>query len=331
MFQVSVITPVYNAATTVQRAVESAVDLPEVGEILLIDDAGPDNALAVCGDLEARYEKIRLLRHPDHGNHGAGASRNLGIENARFPFIAFLDADDYYLPNRFVRDREILSTDPSVDGVYGGTGIEYEDVAARERFHAAGFAYQEFTTLSGAVPSEDLFAVLFHQHPTVKGEFHTDAITIRKSLLDRVGGFHPDLRLQQDIHLWRRLAAVGRIEAGNINEPVAIRGVHSRNRMTDLAEHEKYHRLWWDSLAKEFRRLRIDRNKFSIFRKARASYLVNHGGKAEAATAVLSVLLAEPSLLFESNGYFDLNLLALTRRDRLALRIISAKNRFLVG
>jgi len=64
---------------------------PETGEILLVEDNLPDNCLQICQKLEKEHEKVRLLRHPDGKNHGAGATRNLGIKNAEFNYIAFLD------------------------------------------------------------------------------------------------------------------------------------------------------------------------------------------------------------------------------------------------
>jgi len=254
-FKVSVIVPVFNAERFVRRAVESAVQLAEVGEVILIDDAGPDNSVEVCKCLENQFARVRLLRHPDGLNHGAGASRNLGIRNANFDCIAFLDADDYYLPNRFEKDREILQSDESVDGVYGAIGIHYESQDARTRFHAAGFAYQEFLTVSAPVPPEELIEVLFRCHPSVTGQFSTIGLTIRKSVLERSGLFNERLRLRQDTHLWRRLAAVGRLVPGSIDKPVAIRGVHGANRMTDKTEQAQFSaKYWWDSLNDWFRR-----------------------------------------------------------------------------
>ena len=105
-FRVSVVTPVYNAAEFVTRAVESALAQPETGEVLLIEDNSPDNSLRVCRELAEKHEKVRVLRHPDGGNHGAGASRNLGMQNARFDYIGFVDADNFDLLNRFAKTKE---------------------------------------------------------------------------------------------------------------------------------------------------------------------------------------------------------------------------------
>ncbi|MBH2023635.1 MAG: glycosyltransferase, partial [Flavobacteriales bacterium] len=78
--KISVIIPVYNAEKYVSQAVESALQLDEVFEIILVEDKSPDNALEVCKELAEKHERVKLFQHPDQGNHGAGASRNLGLD-----------------------------------------------------------------------------------------------------------------------------------------------------------------------------------------------------------------------------------------------------------
>ena len=64
LIKISVITTVYNAETYLRQAVESAIDLEEVGEVILVEDKSPDNALALCRELEKEYEKVRVFQHP---------------------------------------------------------------------------------------------------------------------------------------------------------------------------------------------------------------------------------------------------------------------------
>ena len=329
-FQVSVVIPVYNAERYVSRAVQSAHDLPDVGEIILIDDAGPDNSISVCLGLEQEYPKVRLLQHADKKNHGAGASRNLGILNARFPFIAFLDADDYYLPNRFEKERTIFKEDPKADGVYGALGIEYESERAKCRFQDAGFEYQEFLTLSGLVPPEKLVEVLFHSHPEVTGEFSTDTITVRSKLFERSGLFNEELKLLQDIHLWRRMASVGRLIAGNIEEPIAIRGVHDSNRMLNSEERTRYQDRWWEDLSHWYKVTKgIRGNAKRAFNRAYCNYRISHRSNWEGRWAYLRYILTNPSVFLEANGFFDLNLFNTFGRNWFTLHLTSSKNKTL--
>ncbi len=77
-----------------------------------------NNVLEICRQLEEKGTRVKLYLHPDKGNHGVGASRNLGLENATSPYIAFFDADDFYLPNRFDADKRVFAENPEADGVY---------------------------------------------------------------------------------------------------------------------------------------------------------------------------------------------------------------------
>ena len=108
---ISVIIPVYNASAFLKKAVNSALQFEEVKEILLLEDCSTDDSLEICRKLAEENTKIKLFQHPDKGNHGAGASRNLGLSKASQDFISFLDADDYYLPNRFKAENELFKND----------------------------------------------------------------------------------------------------------------------------------------------------------------------------------------------------------------------------
>lgn len=245
---VSVIIPVYNAAPFVARAVESALEQPETAEVILVEDGSPDDSLAVCEELAAADPRVRLFRHPDGGNHGAGASRNLGILHSTAPFIAFLDADDYMLPGRFTHVAAIFQAQPDVDGVYDAVGTQFENEAARTQWIAArpGWPDYDLTTMTARVAPQDLFAALVSNQ---YGGFCTDGITVRRALLDRTGLFNASLRLHQDTELWWRMAAVGRLVPGRLEEPVAMRRVHASNRISAPRPAAERHRLrmgmWW--------------------------------------------------------------------------------------
>ncbi|MGD2175705.1 MAG: glycosyltransferase family 2 protein, partial [Candidatus Brocadiaceae bacterium] len=87
---VSVVVPVYNAQDYVEEAVRSAVRLPRVREVIVVEDGSTDHSLRVCRTLAAESEKVLLLRHPDGANRGPSASRNLGIGRASGTYVACL-------------------------------------------------------------------------------------------------------------------------------------------------------------------------------------------------------------------------------------------------
>jgi glycosyltransferase involved in cell wall biosynthesis len=89
-------------------------------ELLLVDDGSSDKSTEIALRYAAQYPgKIRYLQHPDHQNRGMSASRNLGICNARGEYIAFLDSDDYWLPERLETHVRALDSHPEVGMLYG--------------------------------------------------------------------------------------------------------------------------------------------------------------------------------------------------------------------
>ncbi len=328
ILSVSVIIPVYNAERYLRKAVESAHTLDEVSEIILVEDKSPDNALDLCQSLEKEYKKVILYQHPDKGNHGAGASRNLGIQMATCPLIAFLDADDYYLPNRFKKDIDILSSEPDTDGVYSALGIHYYSEKARQMFYEAGYKEQEFLSLSAAVPPNELFAVLFNKHPRVTGEFHTNNITVRKKVFDKIGYFNTTLRLRQDIHLWRRMAAYCSLKSGELTEPVAIRGVHEENRMTRKNDHKKYIAYWWESLKQEFQKNKLSKDKRRVFNYAYHQYLLKKKNKFIAMYAFIRLFPKLINSFRKPYGAFDFAFWDVFGKNQLSYKIIAFKNKW---
>lgn len=245
--EVAVIIPVYNAAPFVSAAVESCLQLPEVREVILVDDAGPDGSFAVCQAIAAREPRVRLLTHEGHVNKGAAASRNLGIEQSRSPFVAFLDADDFYLPNRFDAERRVFREHPDADGVYGAIAPHYHDEEGRARF---GSTFdQAITTVRRRVPPEELFTGLSGGTADF-GHIHLNALTVRRDALMALGRLmRPEIHLHEDTDIIFRLAWHARLYPGSIEEPVAMRGVHAENRITrnDRAaqtQHMLYKCLW---------------------------------------------------------------------------------------
>lgn len=233
-FKVSVIIPFFNAREYVERAVDSALSQPETGEVILINDDSPDGGLDLCKVLASKNKKILLLEHPDKKNHGPGASRNLGIRTARFPYIAFLDADDYFLPNRFVKTAEVFAVNPDVAGVYEAIGATFENEQVQDFFLSMNF--HEFTTVSEEIHPDELFEKLMSGR---FGYFSFDGFTGRKNELIKEGLFREDLYYMEDTDFMLRLSAQARLLPGSLSTPVTIRRVHGNNRVTIHASRKR--------------------------------------------------------------------------------------------
>ncbi len=235
-FGISVIIPVFNGGKFLERAVASALSQPEVEEIVIVDDGSTDCSREVAGELAKKNPgRIRSLRHPDNGNHGAGASRNLGIESAACDWVAFLDSDDYYLPDRFAKDCEALSADPTLDGAYDALGLDLSDEASGWWREAGD--YEGLVTMRRRFSPEDLFS---HMDPVgIDGSFHTDTILVRKAIFEKTGCMFGNSKFGEDTLLWMQMAAVARLAPAAIDRPVAMRGVHGENSIRDNKNHRE--------------------------------------------------------------------------------------------
>jgi glycosyltransferase involved in cell wall biosynthesis len=120
---VSVIIIFRDPGAFIEEAIDSVfAQTHRAWELLLVDDGSTDESSGIARRFAAAYPaQVRYLEHPGHENRGMSASRNLGIAEARGDFIAFLDADDVFLPRRLERHLEVLNAALDVAMVYGPT------------------------------------------------------------------------------------------------------------------------------------------------------------------------------------------------------------------
>ncbi|MBT2621796.1 glycosyltransferase family 2 protein [Chryseobacterium sp. ISL-6] len=238
--KISVIIPVYNAEKYVSQAVESALQFDEVFEVVLVEDKSPDQSLRTCQELAAKHSKVKLYQHPDKENHGAGPSRNLGIQNSTGDFIAFLDADDYFLPNRFDAEKQLFKN-PKVEGVYGAIGVHYYTEKAKEQYFK--LFKNVLTTVYKKHDPKDVFPGLIHKLGSF-GLFSIDALTVRReSLLAKLTPLFKPMKLHEDTEFLFRLSYYLDLYPGIIDEAIAMRGVHESNRITKVDSNKIKHTI----------------------------------------------------------------------------------------
>ncbi|MBF8457725.1 glycosyltransferase family 2 protein [Kaistella sp. G5-32] len=238
MLKISVIIPVYNASAFLKKAVESALQFEEVKEILLIEDCSRDDSLKVCQELTLEYSRVQLFQHPDKGNHGAGATRNLGLKKASQEFIAFLDADDYYLPNRFDAEKELFKNEKT-EGVFGAIGTEFLTEKGKEKFKEK-FNTNTLSTVNYVAEGQKIFEGFFGNGKFLGAFFSLIALTIRKSALERESlQFNEKLRVHQDSDFITKLMYHCHLQTGIIDQPISMRGVHDDNRITSVINYSE--------------------------------------------------------------------------------------------
>ncbi|MGH7000381.1 MAG: glycosyltransferase family 2 protein [Stellaceae bacterium] len=192
---VSVVMPMFNAALTVRRALDSArAQTHAEWEAVCIDDASTDDTVACVTTIDD--QRIRVIRLD--ASVGPGAARNVGIAAAKGDLIAFLDADDEWLPDKLARQVALFEAD-------AGLALAVTDMRVRTVDGRDGTSvYVRQSPVPGAEAWKTLLASSF---------VATSAAMTRRALLESVGGFDPNLVTGEDQDLFIRLAMAGRVHA----------------------------------------------------------------------------------------------------------------------
>jgi glycosyltransferase involved in cell wall biosynthesis len=224
--KVSIIIPVYNAAEYLREAVSSALAQPEVAEVVLVDDGSKDHSLEIARALANENSRVVVLTHPNGSNRGSAETRNVGIRAATQEYIAFIDADDWFLPNRFARTKQIFVQYPDADGVCEAVVNVITDKAQ---------SYSQTVSLEGtpdihmvhqaASPSQLLTQLIDDPNGIVM----LQGLCVKKSLFHKSGLFDPEFRVFEDMLLIKKMAAVGNLYLGHLTQPVSARRIHDTN------------------------------------------------------------------------------------------------------
>jgi hypothetical protein len=196
MAQVSVITPVRDAAAYLGAAIAS-VQAQSVAdwELLIVDDGSRDGSAEVAAAAARADRRIRLIPGPP--GRGAAAARNAGLAAARGAFIALLDADDLFEPDKLAVELAAMSAYPSAALVYGPALWWWPDEERApwlEPMQAwAGRLY---------APPDLFVRVLVGQAAEVPC---TCAVMMRRAAVEAVGGFEEAFSLYEDQTLWAKL------------------------------------------------------------------------------------------------------------------------------
>src|SRR5215217_1612808 len=120
---VSVVIIFLNTEKFIEEAIQSVfAQTYDNWELLLVDDGSTDASTQIAlGYAEQHPGKVMYLEQPGHQNRGASVSRNLGISNAKGEYIAFLDSDDVWLPQKLEQQVAIMDSHPEAEMLYGLT------------------------------------------------------------------------------------------------------------------------------------------------------------------------------------------------------------------
>lgn len=181
----SVVIPLYNKEQSIVNTVLSVLKQSYQNfEIVIINDGSTDSSVDVVKNIND--ERIRLIHQ---GNQGVSAARNLGITEASYEWIAFLDGDDLWRANHLEEIIKMMNTFPN------------------EKIFVTSFEYSDKRKMYKHERSSSIFKIDDYFKEAIK-EFlmWTSIVVVNKSCFDKVEGFNVNINRGEDLDLWMRLA-----------------------------------------------------------------------------------------------------------------------------
>lgn len=230
---ISVIITTYNEEKFIAEALMSVVNQtlnPLNFEIIVVDDGGTDNTDKVLNSLKKEHNLS--FRYMKKKNGGTASARNFGVANSTGEFIAFLDGDDSYLPNKLVNSARFMAKG-------GNIGIVYSDYIEKYNDKSNYRLKQNFDR-------DKLFSECI---------ISTNSM-VRRSALDKVGGLDETFKYVEDYDLWCRIVMSGYF-ALRVPEPLFVYNSHAASKTNSTN---------FDKIKPEWARIteRISKNEWHI-------------------------------------------------------------------
>ena len=220
----TVIIPLYNKAEHILRTLKSIEwQKYKAAEIIVVDDGSTDNGVELV-----KSQNIENLIIIEQENGGVSSARNKGIESANYEYIAFIDADDEWLPLYLQETAALINKFPQA-GVFG---TRYQIVETGEKYVDAKI------NISDVDPTGIILTDFFDVASRGDLPFMMSSITIKKSLLDTIGGFPLNEPLGEDQDLFCRAALASPIAYSNNIHSLYHRDAQNRACLNNIPEQE---------------------------------------------------------------------------------------------
>ncbi|MGD7037002.1 glycosyltransferase family 2 protein [Methylotuvimicrobium buryatense] len=186
---ISVVIPAFNAEAFIHKAIDSVLtQYYSHFELIVVNDGSTDNTEKIIQNYSDT--RIRLI---SQRNGGLSHARNTGIQSSQGNYIAFLDADDYWLPEKLSQQIDFLQKNPDIGFCSTNTRVETPDGQFLNDWQCPVIEYSTLHTL-------------FKQNASVAGS--GSSVMVRKELQIKAGGFDETLKSLEDIDMWMRYAAL---------------------------------------------------------------------------------------------------------------------------
>lgn len=225
---VSVVIPAYNAARTLKTTVQSVFEQTmQDFEIIIVDDGSKDNTVEAAQSIED--SRVKVISQP---NGGASSARNTGIKVAEGEYVAFLDADDLWMPHKLERQLAVLTGEKDVNAVQSGVYYVNNDL--------------EVLSICPCFESKDVLleTLLFQNLPGLMS-----TLIVKRSVFEKIGYLDTNLVILEDWELAIRLSRDCNLKS--VEEPLALYRQFPGNRSKNLSIHIKPGYIVLDRLFKD--------------------------------------------------------------------------------
>lgn len=218
--RVSVVIPCHNSSAHIVKTLESAVaQTRPPAEVICVDDASTDGTWELLQEFVSRHRGLVRIFHHSVRRGTPAAARNTAIAQAKGDWIAFLDHDDLWLPNKLERQAARLAQTPDAGVIHSDCWVQMgDDEATRTRMRE-----------QRTVPEGEIFRSLFHRNCVL-----CPTAMVKREWLAHVGPMNESAALAgvDDYDLWLRLARAG-CKFAYVREPLAVWRRHEANLSND--------------------------------------------------------------------------------------------------
>lgn len=279
---VSVIIPGYNPVVYLPETVESVLNqtVSEL-ELIVVNDGSTDNTLEVAKS----YETDPRVTVIDQKNQGVSVARNRGFAESKGQYIAFLDADDVWLPNNLEAKIQKFQRDPELGLVHTDVAIinEHSQKTGEVKRGKEGYILNDLLLWNGdCIPAPS-------------------SILVKREAVESAGGFDPNLSYGADQDFFFRVAAQYKI--GRIPEPLGLYRVHGSNMSLNIGMLEKDSLMNYKLAAERgmFANASLRRRAFAkMYRILAGSWWKNGKNKRRGLYFAIKATLTWPPIIWKS-------------------------------
>jgi len=224
MPKISIIIPVYNAEKFISETIESVIaQTYQDWEIIAVDDGSTDKTPEILKEYEKKLSK--KLRVITQKNSGVSIARNTGIAAAKGEYIAFLDHDDLWMPEKLEKQIKLLDSNKELGLVYSDSYMIDESGNLKK------------DTFINSIMSKNILQSKVFRGNIFNELFCVDFIPllttiVRKDVFDKVGMFNPKYKISEDYDLFLKIARI--YPADFIKQPLAKYRIHSGGASKNL-------------------------------------------------------------------------------------------------